>query len=359
MKLTYFFIFLLVFNFTFEILAGEGEKKLPQCGSMYTGPFGNSSDASPRDCPEPRAREYTPRYSGIGYDILDIESDACFVPDEYYKFLDQIVDDIISTLNFPFQKKSSKINRDFAVYVSKTIGDYLANNGFGLYIPTQTLGDALTFRNEPNEPDRHVMDCDTSSFIYLTVLENLGLPVSLIDITLGSGSGHNYIRWQLSDGSNVDWDTNGRGLCQTPKGLPPFEGKSMSHQQVKGYVYGVRAQLRSRLQDYKKAIEDYRISSSLYSESGTSSNNLAWMVATKEFSGRELLFNEALAEAKRAVNIERSANYLDTLACVFAVRGDFESAVKTMEEAIELGGTPDFDHRLKLLKAGKDCTGSK
>jgi hypothetical protein len=48
--------------------------------------------------------------------------------------------------------------------------------------------------------------------------------------------------------------------------------------------------------------------------------------------------------------------YVDTVAAAYAESGDFESAVKWQEEAIQLGGgaySQDFQKRLRLFKAGK------
>jgi hypothetical protein len=350
-------ILLLVLPVAVDVLADIVIKDLPACGTINAPPFADPRDAGSRSCPEPATRNYVPRYSGLAYDILAIESDACFIPDEFYRLLDSIVSDVKSALNSLIVAFSAPITRDLARHISKTIGDVLATRNFALYIPTETIGDALEFRNKVGEPERHIMDCDTGSLIYLTLAENLRLPLSLVEITLPSGAGHNYVRWQLADGTVLDWDTNGRSECMTPANLAPFEGKSMSRDQVMGYVYGIRGDLRGRRRQYTHAIEDFRKSISLYPESPKSSNNLAWMVATKDFPERGNLGSEALAEAKRAVGIQRNANHLDTLACVFAALGDFSSAVVTATEAVRLNAKPEFRERLERLKAKQDCKG--
>lgn len=179
---------------------------LPTCGSTYAEPFGSRSDAYERSCEEKGIREYKPMHSGIGYEVLDIESEACFVPDASYRLLDTLVDESIRDLGFTGTNEA----RATAVQTSNTIASALARHNFGLYIPTDTLGDTLEYRNHLGESERHIADCDTSSLIYLTVADVLRKPASLVEITLPSGAGHNYVRWDLGAGSYLDWDTNGK-----------------------------------------------------------------------------------------------------------------------------------------------------
>jgi hypothetical protein len=58
---------------------------MPYCGDVYAPPFANPVDAGRRSCPPAEARAYTARHRGIGFDTLDLETEACFVPDESYR----------------------------------------------------------------------------------------------------------------------------------------------------------------------------------------------------------------------------------------------------------------------------------
>jgi hypothetical protein len=68
-------------------------RDLPRCGDIYAPPFANPADAGRRSCPTAVPRTYHPRHDGLGYEILRLESDACFVPDEFFQLLDQLVDE--------------------------------------------------------------------------------------------------------------------------------------------------------------------------------------------------------------------------------------------------------------------------
>ncbi|MDQ3281305.1 MAG: hypothetical protein M3Q69_07815 [Acidobacteriota bacterium] len=301
-------------------------------------------------------RTYQRRHSGIAYDILDAESEACFVPDDQFALLDKIVDD--TTKAIPVGLAGNRATRlSTARNDSAAIGQVLENHGFELFIPTDALSDALFSRTE-NLKTAHTFDCDTSSFVYLTVAENLQLPLSMIDITLASGAGHNYVRWQIDNVTTLDWDTNGRVVCRTPSGLPPNEGKSMTRTQVIGYSRALRAMLWERQKQPLRALTDLRDSISMYPESGLARNNLAWLVATVDLPDRAKLFDEALQQAEKAVELRRDANRLDTLACVFALRGAFDRAIEVENDAISLGGsTPTLRERLIRFGQQRDCTG--
>lgn len=330
---------------------------LPACGTLYKEPFGTKADATPRLCVAPTPRTYVPRYSGIGYDLLSSESEACFVPDELYLTLDQIVADAKREIKLvPTAEPSAK--RRQAREVSATIGQILVDHGFTLYIPTDTLGDALVKRNGIGEAERHVVDCDTSSFIYLTVAENLGVHLSLIEMNLPSGNLHYFVRWDLAGGGSLDWDTNGRAECQAPPNLPAFQGKPMTAKQILGYERVLRAELWKRRQKWDNALDDFRLAAAAYPESPLVWNNLAWLVATRNVSDRDKIAAEALAAAQRSLSMVRTANSLDTLACVWALRGDYKAARQTEEDALRLDpGNTEYSDRLHRFLVSKDCTG--
>lgn len=47
-------------------------------------------------------------------------------------------------------------------------------------------------------------DCDTGSFVYLSIAESLGLPLTSVTIP-----GHMFVRWHLDNGDYFDWETTG------------------------------------------------------------------------------------------------------------------------------------------------------
>lgn len=332
------------------------------CGDMYTPPFAPEGDSGTRKCVAAVRRTYTPRYRGLGFEILDSESQACFVPDQEYKLLDEIVDAVVKTVKYNASLTTRQAKIEQARQISKKISDALKARGFALYIPTETLSDALIERNLPGEPERHVFDCDTGSLIFLTVAENLGAPVSLVEITLPSGSGHNYVRWRIDDQTSFDWDMNGQSVCVTPANIASYEGRSMTRQETLGYALTLRAWLWETNGLYGSALSDYREAMKLYPQAPGSFNNFAWMIATKEVPDRKRLQQDALAAAERAVTIARKPNYLDTLACVCALKGDFQQAIKYQSEAVaEDPRNLSFQERLAQFKGPnpRDCTGAK
>jgi tetratricopeptide (TPR) repeat protein len=244
--------------------------------------------------------------------------------------------------------------------ISALTGETLADLGFGLYIPTETLSDALMQREASGEPPRHLVDCDTSSLILLTVAKSYGLPASLVDITLPSGSGHNYVRWQVDSNSYFDWDTNGRSECTTPSGLPSYEGRGMTHDQTKAYLFFVRALIWKKRQNYERAVADYRRATTLDPTQPDPLNNVAWMIATRDFPGRQNEKQFALSAATQAVAIRPSANQLDTLACTHALNGDFAQAATVQARAIVADpDNSEFRERLAMFQglSPRDCTG--
>jgi tetratricopeptide (TPR) repeat protein len=267
---------------------------------------------------------------------------------------------LINTLSTIQPSKSEKIAQ--ARRISTAISDVLAAKGFELYIPTTTLGEALLARDTSGGKASHIFDCDTGSFIFLTVAEYLKAPVSMVEIKLPSGDGHNYVRWRIDDQTSFDWDLNGRSECTTPPNLPSYQGKSMSRSATLGYALTLRAQIWARRKQYPAALSDFRTAMSSYPESPTAYNNFAWLIATTVMPGEEQLSQEALVAANRAISIDRSANYLDTVACVYALRNDFEHAANYEREASAKDpGNADFKTRLTSFTSSKpsNCIGAK
>jgi tetratricopeptide (TPR) repeat protein len=274
--------------------------------------------------------------------------------------LDDLIDAVAKSVKYDSKITDTRTKIEQAKRISQRISDVLKERGFELYIPTETLSDALDERNLPGEPERHVFDCDTGSFIFLTVAENLGAPLSLVEITLPSGSGHNYVRWRIDDRTSLDWDLNGQAECITPPNLANDEGRSMSRTETLGYAFTLRAALWRGHGQYANAIADYREAMRLYPQSPDPYNNFAWTIATREIPDRKLLQNDALVAAEQAIIISRRPNYLDTLACVNALMGNFSQAIKYQSEALAEDPRNDsFQERLALFKIQKDCTGAK
>src|SRR5215207_6656170 len=77
----------------------RGITPLMHCGDIYEPPFAIGKGV-PRKCGAAVSRTYTPRYRGLGFEILDSESQACFVPDQEYRLLDEVVDAVVKNVKY-------------------------------------------------------------------------------------------------------------------------------------------------------------------------------------------------------------------------------------------------------------------
>ncbi|WP_370709008.1 tetratricopeptide repeat protein [Paraburkholderia sp. IW21] len=331
-------------------LAAVAPPIFPACGSVYSSPIADSSDdAKPRQCPDPVKRTYIPKYRTIGHEVLSSESEACFVPDSAFEELDALIE--AGQRLYKSKLGNTTDWSQSATSFFEVMGNTLVNSGYQLYIPTDTLGDALVTRSLRNQ-GKHIADCDTASLLYLSLAETLKLPVSMVEIELPSGAGHNYLRWVNPEGQGIDWDTNGRERRVAPNGLPAWQGRSMSRSEVIGYTKGIRGLLYQKSGRNAEALADYREDATLYSRSPAGHNNLAWLIATRQGFDSPAFAQEAIGNAVLAVSIERTANYLDTLACSYARAGNFDSAVSTAREVLTLNpSSEEFKQRLARFQA--------
>jgi Zn-dependent protease with chaperone function len=86
----------------------------------------------------------------------------------------------------------------------------------------------------------------------------------------------------------------------------------------------------------------------------TALNNLAWFLATAPEAGTQDRAR-ALELAKRAVSLERSPIFLDTLAEAYFVNGLFQDAITTIGEAISTAtkNRPYYEAQLRKFQSGK------
>jgi hypothetical protein len=325
----------------------------------------NDSDRQPRHCGAPAPRTYTPHNTGIGFDILRFESEACFVPDESFQLLDTIVDKVVSRINADTRVLGLA---EKALFVSTTTSNVLTEMGFALWIPTNDLSDALNVRRTPSDHDRHIFDCDTGSMILLTVADALGMNAALVESTIAGHDPkdivqHNFVQWPVGGGAVINWDMNARQACVAPSANQlPFQGKPLTTLQFWAYESSLRGNLWDRTGHYSEAVRDYQAAISKWPERPGAYNGLAWDVATKDFPERKSLSDSAMNAALEASNARPDANIMDTLACMYAYRGDYANAIATEEKAIELAPQKivgDLKNRLAKFKASppRDCTG--
>jgi hypothetical protein len=346
-----------------DALLSKTPESLPWCGSLYAPPFASPTDGKRKRICEPAvARAYTLIHRNIGAEALDLESRACFVPDSAYRLLDDIIDTVTARMGPIDDHLDHDGQRVQILNVSRITGQVLAEKGFGLYIPTDTLGDALVPRSAPGEAPRHVIDCDTGALVLLSVAEALGLKAALVEVTLESGAGHNFARWQLTDNSILDWDTNGRAECSMQLNNPTFQGRAMTHDQTVAYLLLLAGARWEREGHPKEAINNYSHSIALHPEHPAGYNNFVWALATKSFPERESFRAEATRYLPTLMAIQRLPNYLDTAACMAAYDQDFQGALAYAKEALKGDpGNGTFAARVAQFESAHphDCTGEE
>jgi len=142
--------------------------------------------------PPPNARYYHPRYDTVAHRILEIESE--------HKTAEHHVDDN-RLLDLTIEDARARIvsleldglePRDRAVKVLYALGELLEGGGI-TYLKSATLGQALR---------QGGANCDSASSLYLAFAEVCDLPIKMV-----RAPGHTFVRWELEDGSHINWET--------------------------------------------------------------------------------------------------------------------------------------------------------
>lgn len=343
--------------------SGQDRPGWPLCGSMSAGPYTfHEYGIVQRSCAAPAERQYRPRNAGIGFEALDLEREACAVPDDAYRLLDEIVDAVASRTGM-----APSDRQHMAAYVetvSRVTDTVLTEKGFGQFSPTHSLGHALLRRSGPQEPPRYATDGNASALILLTVAQALKLPASLVAVT-EKGAQRFFVRWQTEPA--VDWDMAMHSQCDTLDDHPDlgpyaaYDGKPLTRDQTLYQLLLMRGGDWIRQSQFDKAIADYERAIPLFPTHPVALNNYAWLVATgKSLDGTSRL-ETAAQYADRLLSIDRSPEYLDTAACVRALAGDFKQAAALEREALQ---TVPHDEILKARlkqfseQPPRDCTGA-
>lgn len=118
-----------------------------------------------------------------------------------------------------------------------------------------------------------------------------------------------------------------------------------------------RAVVLTALHRHREAVQDYEHVLWLDPNSAGTMNNLAWLLATTpDPTLRD--GPRALDLARRAVALDPTGAWLDTLAAAQAESGDFDAAILTEAKALEQSVLPNpaFQKRLRLYRQGKTDT---
>jgi hypothetical protein len=319
----------------------------------------------------PVGEGYKHKYNTIAHRFLDDEIGAGDVTQEMYAILDMLIDESVAILK-PYPSGLSILQaQKFAIDSLKAIDCILLRHGFvypghGL---VQLLSDGLgpTYYNVTSDLDdlrnqRHnvrraafinargagpyyVVDCDIASFIFLGIAEVMKYPLHLIEIPQ-----HNFVRWEFSPGSYVNFETmdgfeTDDDYYKTNWFIPDaFVGRggildTMNDKQTVAYHDASVALSWSWRGDLTRMIDFYLRSISADSTHAFALNNLAWFYAAVPKT--ELRNGEkSIQYGLQAVAVIADGDKLDTLACGYAQNGDFAKAIETEGDAIKAAYTP-------------------
>ncbi|MCK8500516.1 hypothetical protein M0222_22315 [Myxococcus fulvus] len=207
----------------------------------------------------------------------------------------------------------------------------------------------LTAHTKNNGVVVYLADCDTLSFLYLTMGDAIGLPLSMVESPArGESIGHNWVNWS-QDGKSVGWET-----------LYPWtvssNDKPQTRTQTLGYVRKLIAGEWWHRGNEHKAAEQYALSTKDFPDA-VAFNNYAWLLSTSP--------DPAIRDPERArqlavASIEADCNHfsIGTLASAHAAAGRFDTAVAlqriatALAPANEPASRADFEYRLALYERG-------
>ena len=331
-----------------------------------------------RTTPEPQAAGPAAETSGtIGHRLLELEAPLGTVRPEMSRLLDDLAEEVRGAIGTRPPEGDAAGQWNFALRSLRRIDEVLGRRNF-VYSTREdlaaSLSDALTPRRldpqlfqrivaDPSNARRraqisrqrdglfHTADCDTVSFLYLSIGEALDLPIALVEVPH-----HNFVRWYVTDRSFVNWETV-HGAARSDQDFirdyripqPAIQNGTflarMTRENVLGYGRCIVAAGLEKQGRHKEAQAEYRLAIKANGRSPMPWNNLAWSLTTSPAELRN--GREAVELARKAVQIYRTANSLDTLACAYAEAGEFDKAVTTAIEASVLDpANPDLKRNI-------------
>ena len=322
--------------------------------------------------------------------ILKLDAQVRPVTEEMARTLDEVMSEAGAAIARLPRKQDGAWDRAYAVAALRFIDAALINHGF-LYPATGNVGllaDGLKpfqmdgpqrrlFEAQAHNRRRaamieqrfpgpfYVLDCDTASFVYLGVGEQLNLPLRLVTIpSFNRQPGHAFVRWR--EGPHyLDWETMD-GMATTDDyyvtvwRITPSEIKArsaladLSIGQVIGCEHYLLAIQYEQKGDFEQALRELSTALDLCPENLDARAEFAWDTATGP-GVRERDNAGAIADALYALRLVDDPDVHDTLAAAYASAGGFDLAVKEEKLALVNGARSSnaktgYEGRLRLYQ---------
>ena len=319
--------------------------------------------------------KYHSQYQSIGHEVLISDRRAENISDSVFQRLDTVISRVVTettidTINNIDEARTVLGSIEASIVKSNflcSIPYYLVHS-FSQGLQPQPLDQRVVCAAENELRRPHILaheselfshtDCDLGSLLYLSIAEVLTIPLQMVEVPQ-----HNFVRCRLDDGTYLNWDTNygfnkftndeyAARYNVTPGQVAQGTYLSdLSRENSLGYFCFVRGITFERSKQYADAVGEYQKAIALYPQSPSGRNNLAWLFVISRDVQRMFSGDEAIKLAKKACELHRSDNQLDTLACVLAECGHFDEAVKVETEAYQLNPQPSY---LEMISAFRE-----
>jgi hypothetical protein len=235
--------------------------------------------------------------------------------------------------------------------VFHAIQSVFGEQDYVLRVPTLLLTDALTTNR---------YDCDTGSFLFLSVAQRADLPLELIEVPE-----HNFVRWSSGD-DHLNWDVNDATSYTDAKYIdgwyvsrhvdpdsdPTFGGYMVPHTRshIDGYHDFLLGLYAGRAND--AALKERLLLRSIERRPGVGKSlaGLAWLYASHEdFTGEE--HRRIALEYGRAAyeRLPGDSFFQKVYSCALATNGRFDEAIAFERDH----GANEW--RLERYAEGADC----
>src|SRR3989338_687728 len=276
--------------------------------------------------------ELITRYDTIGHRTLDLEAELGIGTEPHKETLDMLIEEARTAI----QVKDAYTRED-AVGILRTINRILQDKGFEQRDEKQPI-DGLHLFHEGLGSKK--IDCYSTSFIYLSIADALGLPLVVV-----SAPEHLFVRFILN-GEKINWETTSAEVLSDDDYKLEFNIadatiknevylRNLTRQETMALVYNNRGIAWRRKGNLDNAIADFNNSIRLNPNFAEAYNNrgAAWAIKGN--------LDNAIADYNKAIRLDPN-NVLayNNRGNAWAVKGNLGKAIADYNKAIRLD--PNF-----------------